>query len=114
MREHVGRGEGVGAAHSAVGEEDAGIRAAVKPLTEHFGRLGQAHGEHRDGRAGMGFFQTKRQFERIEVVGIDDGRQCCAIDGTLRRHRIFAHIAGVGYLLGKYNNFQTHVVVIVD
>ena len=53
-------------------------------------------------------FQTQRLFERIQVFGIKDGWQSCTIDCALGSHSILTHISGIGYLLGKYNNFQTH------
>jgi hypothetical protein len=56
----------------------------------------------------MLFFQTEGLLQGIQIFGIEDGGQCGAVDSTFGGHGILAHISGVGYLLGKYNNVQTH------
>lgn len=56
-------------------------------------------------------FKRERHFERIEIFGIEDGRQRRAIDRPFGGHRILTHVAGIGHLLCQYNNFQLFFIV---
>jgi len=44
-------------------------------------------------------------FERIEVLGIEDGRKRRAVDRPFGSHRVLAYVAGIGNLLGQNKNF---------
>ena len=45
-------------------------------------------------------------FERIEVLGIEDGRKRRAVDRPFGSHRVLAYVAGIGNLLGQNKNFE--------
>ena len=60
-------------------------------------------------RTGVLLLQTQGLLKSVEIFRIKDGRQSGTVDCALGSHRVLAHIAGVGYLLGKHNNFQTHI-----
>ena len=51
----------------------------------------------------------ERLLERVEILGIEDGGERCAVDGAVFFHGIFAHIAGVGHLLGEHDDVKTHI-----
>ena len=44
----------------------------------------------------------------VQVFGIENGGKGGAVDGAFGGHGVLAHVSCVGYLLGKYNNVQTH------
>ena len=107
-RKGVGGRERIGAGEEAVRQEPARIGAAVESLADDFSRAGRAHREDADRGAGIGFFQAQGLFECIQVVWIEDGRQCGAVDGPFRGHRILPHVPGIGHLLCEDDDFQFH------
>ena len=109
LAEGVARGQRVGTGKGAVSEQISVVGPAEKALADHIRGTRRSHRQDRNRRSGMLFFQSQRLFQRIEVLGVENGRQSGTVHRSLRRHGIRPHVSGVGYLLGKYYNFQTHI-----
>ena len=108
LRKGITGGKGIGTGKGAVSQQITAIGTAIKAFTNHLRGTGRTHGEDMDGRTGILFFQSERLFKRIQVFGVKDGGQRGTIHRTFGSHGILTHVAGVGHLLCKHNNFQTH------
>ena len=104
----IAGGQGVGSCKSTVGEQIASVRTAVHGFSDYLGRTAGTHGDDDDGGAGVLVLQAQCLLQSVQILGIEDGRQCRAVDRALWCHGIGTHVACVGDLLGKYNNFQIH------
>jgi len=97
-----------------------GIRTGECPVRKKVSAVGTAeHGIAYDIRStqrphGQDIYRTpfahvldgQCLFERIQVFGVEDGRQGGTVHRTVGLHGILAHVARVGNLLGEYNYFQ--------
>ena len=96
--------KGIGAAEAAVGDYITSISATIERFTNHLSRLGETHGNDRNGGTRELLLEAKCLLECIEVIGIEDCRKSSTIDGAFGSHGVRTHVAGVWYLLGKYDN----------
>ena len=105
-RKGIGGGEGIRTGKcpvrkkvSAVGTAEHGIaydiRSTQRPHGQDIYRTPFAH-----------VLDGQCLFERIQVFGVEDGRQGGTVHRTVGLHGILAHVARVGNLLGEYNYFQ--------
>ena len=112
--ERIARSQRVGAGEGAVGQQVAVIGSAVESFADDFSGAGRAHGQDADRRAGMLLLKAQGLFERIEVFGVKDRRQSCAVDRPFGGHGVLAHIARIGHLLCEHYYFQTHCLLFND
>ena len=101
-------GQRVGTGKESVSKQPACVCTAVKTLSDDFCSTGRTHGQDAHGRTGVLFFQAQCLFQGIQVFGVKDCGQCGTVNCAFGGHRVFTHIPCVGYLLGKYDDFQTH------
>ena len=101
-------GESVGTGKCAVGKQIATVGTAIHGLAYHLCGTPRAHGQHLNSRAGEFVFQSESLLQCVQVLGIEDGRQCATVHRAFGSHGVGPYVARVGHLLGKYNNFQFH------
>ena len=103
-------GKRIGTCKGAVGQQIAVVGTTVKSFTNNFGCTSRSHGQDGNGGARMFIFQSESLLKSVQVFGVEDGRECRAVDGSVGFHGIFPNIACVGNLFCQYNNFQTHAI----
>ena len=113
-RERVRRGEGVRTGELAARKQIAAVGPAEHGVADNVGGALRTHRKDMNRGAFGAVFQRERHFERIEILRIEDGRQRRAVDRPFGGHRILTHIAGIGHLLGQYDNFKCffHKVIV--
>ena len=80
------------------------IGTSVQSLADDLARARRTHRQQAYRAPRVLLLEAQGLLQRIKVFGIEDGGQSGAIHRSFGRHRIFAHVSRVGYLLGKYNN----------
>ena len=105
LGEGVGCGKGVSTAKWAVRYEDAFVGSSEDAFLEHFGCLGQTHGDHGDGGTWISVLEAECLFEGVQILRVEHGRKGCTVHGTLWSHCVRSDIACVGYLLCEYDDF---------
>ena len=104
----VGCSQRVSTCKLAVGQQPAGIGAAIEPLPDNLAGTWRPHGQYPHGSPRVLFLQPERLLQCVQVFRVEDGRQCGTVHRSLGCHGILPHVSCVRYLLGKYNDFQTH------
>lgn len=104
LGEGVGGGKGVGSAEYSVSENNAAVRTTENSFTDNFACARKTHCEDVDCRAGIGVLDAERLFKGIEILRVEDGGESGAVDSAVLLHCIFAHVAGIGYLLCEHND----------
>ena len=90
--------QGVGACKLAIRQEDDLVGTAEEAIAQDVGGLGRAHCEDGDGAAGS-LLDLERHLERVEVLGIEDGRQGATVHGAVFGHHVAGDVVRVGDLL---------------
>ncbi len=86
--------------------EPANSRPEEHGVADDVGGALRPHGKHVHRGALDAILQREGDLQRIEVFGIEDGRQSRTVDRPFGGHGVLAHVAGVGHLLGQHNDFQ--------
>ena len=111
----ISRSEGISSRTLAVGKQPAFIGTAVETLTEDLASTGRTHRDNTDVYVlRIQILQAQSLLQRVEVFGVEDGRQRSTVHRALSCHGILTDITRVGYLLGKYYNVQFHVNIIYN
>ena len=87
-------------------EQVTAVGAAEHRVADNVGGTLRTHRKDMDRGTFDAVLQLQGSFQRIEVLGIEDGRKRGAVDRPFGRHRVLAHVAGIGNLLGQNNNFK--------
>ena len=104
--------ERISATERAVCYDISLIGTTIESLTDNLSRLRQTHCHYRDNRTWELLLEAQCLLKSIQVIWIEDGWKSGTIDCTLWGHCIRTYIVSVRHLLCKYDNFQTHLIVL--
>ena len=105
-RKGVRGGQRIRAGEFAARKQVTAVSAAEHRVADDVGGTLRPHRENMDRGTLDAVFQPQGGFQRIEVLGIENGRKRRAVDRPFGGHRVLAHVAGVGHLLGQNKNFE--------
>ena len=105
QRERVARGQRVGAGERLVGEQDDLVGAAVQRLAQHLHGGRRPHRQHGDAGV-VTVLELERLFQRVQVLGVEHGRQRRPVDGAVLFHGLAGHVGRVRDLLDEDDDAQ--------
>jgi hypothetical protein len=102
-------GQRVGAGELAVGQQDHAVGAPEEGFAQDSGRLGRPHRDHGHG-APAPFLDLEGHLQRVQVLGIEDGRQRVAVHGAVFGHHVARDVVRVGHLLDQHGRVDRSLV----
>ena len=105
-RKGVGGGQRVRAGELAARKQVAAVGPAEHRVADDVGGALRTHRKDMNRGTRHTVLEPQGGFERIEVLGIEDGRKRRAVDRPFGSHRVLAYVAGIGNLLGQNKNFE--------
>ena len=106
--ENVAGRERVAGRGPPIRKQNRAVGAAEEAVAEHVRGFGRPHAEDGD-RTAPAVAHLQRDLERVQIVGVEDGRQGGPIDGPVGLHRLAGDVGCVGDLLYANNAIVRHV-----
>ena len=102
LGQNVAGGQRVAGRRPAIGQQNRSIRTAKQAGTQDIRRFGRPHGQggHRSPEPVP---HLQRRFQRVEIFGIEDGRQGTTVDRAVRLHGLGRDIGRVRDLFDQDN-----------
>ena len=105
--ERIACRKGIGSGERAVGHQNRFIRTAVKRLPENLGGSRHSHrGNHHADAVTV--FELQGQFQRIQILRIEDRRERGPVHGPFRRHCVAGDVLGIRNLFDEHEYGITH------